>query len=231
MRAVGFSTGALAPGDAGAALAVLRGTGASAVELSALRLHELAPLLAAIPSLDLSAFAHVSVHAPSRFGAADEPKVAEALGALPAAWPVVLHPDTMHDPGVWRRFGPRLLVENMDRRKPTGRTLRELGRVFEQLPEASFCFDIGHAHQVDRTMTDAFLLLQALGVRLGQIHISEVTSEGRHDPLGRPAVAAFRAVAAWVPEGVPLILEGPAGPYGVEAQLALACEALARPGT
>jgi hypothetical protein len=232
MRAVGFSTGALAPGDAAAALAALRGTPASAVELSALRLHELAPLLAAIPSLDLSAFAHVSVHAPSRFGPADEPRVAEALAeGLPAAWPVVLHPDTMHDPGVWRRFGPRLLVENMDRRKATGRTLRELGRVFEQLPEASFCFDIGHAHQVDRTMTDAFALIRALGVRLAQIHISEVTSEGRHDPLGRPVVAAFRTVAAWVPEGVPLILEGPAGPYGVEAQLALAREALARPGT
>jgi hypothetical protein len=229
MRAVGYSTGALAPGDAPAALAALRGTQASAIELSALRLHELAPLLAAIPSLDLSAFAHVSVHAPSRFTAADEPGLAEALSALP--WPVVLHPDTMHDPGLWRRFGPRLFVENMDKRKPTGRTLRELGRVFDLLPEASFCFDIGHAHQVDRTMTDAFFLIQALGVRLGQIHISEVTSEGRHDPITRPAAAAFRTVAAWVPDHVPLILEGTAGPHGIGAQLALAREALASPRT
>jgi hypothetical protein len=232
MRAVGYSTGAIAPGDAPAALAALRGTPATAVELSALRLHELAPLLAAIPSLDLSAFAHVSVHAPSRFDAVDEPRVAEALAAgLPAGMPVVLHPDTMHDPAVWRPFGARLLVENMDKRKPTGRTLRELGRVFDALPEASFCFDVGHAHQVDRTMTDAFFLIEALGVRLGQIHISEVTSEGRHDPLGRPAVAAFRKVAAWIPASVPLILEGPSAPYGVAAQLSLAREAMSPAGT
>jgi hypothetical protein len=34
-----------------------------------------------------------------------------------------------------------------------------------------------------------------------------------------------------VPEDVPLILEGPAGPYGIAAQIALAREALTPPGT
>jgi hypothetical protein len=240
VRAVGFSTGALAPGDVPRALALLaalhasRGSGGRprAVELSALRLGELSPLLAALPGLDLAGFAHVSIHAPSRFDRAVEARVAEQLAALvPAGFPVVLHPDAIHDFAVWRPLGRRLAIENMDRRKPLGRTALELGRVFDRLPEASFCFDVGHAHQVDRTMNDAYFLLRELGVRLTQVHVSEVTTRGRHDPISRSAVAAFRKVAAWVPEEVPILVEAtPAspGPQAIEAQMALAAEALHR---
>lgn len=232
MRAIGFSTGAIAPGDVPRALALLGDRGTRAVELSALRLAELDVLLAQIPALDVSAYAHVSVHAPSRFGAADEPRIAEALAAaVPPAWPIVLHPDTIHDPRAWRGLGARLFIENMDRRKASGRTVRELGRIFEALPEASFCFDIGHAHQVDRTMNDAWLLLRELGARLGQVHVSEVAATGRHDPLSRSAVFAFQKVAAWIPATVPLIVESPAGPGEIATQLALAAEALGGAGT
>lgn len=226
---LGYSTGAIAPGDAPRALALLAGTGARAVELSALRLAEVAPLLAALPGLDLSGYAHVSVHAPSRFDAREEPRLVEALAAaIPAAWPIVLHPDTIHDARAWRPLGARLCLENMDKRKAHGRTAAELARFFEALPDASFCFDVGHAHQIDRTMTDAFELLDALGARLAELHVSEVSAAGRHDPLSRSAIAAFRKIAAWVPEGVPLIVESPA-PHGVDAELALTAEAFARP--
>jgi len=236
MPLVGYSTGALAPGDVPRALGLLNahaahGAGARAVELSALRLAELDPLLAILPSLDVSAYAHVSIHAPSRFDAADEPRVAEALAALvPAGWPIVLHPDTIHSPRAWRPLGPRLLIENMDKRKASGRPARELGKIFEALPEAAFCFDVGHAHQVDRTMNDAWILLRELGARLGQVHVSEVTSSGRHDPLSRTAVAAFQKIAAWLPASIPVIVESPAAPGEIAAQISLAAEALsARP--
>ncbi|APR88024.1 hypothetical protein A7982_13373 [Minicystis rosea] len=231
MAIVGYSTGAITPGDVPRALALLGGRGARAVELSALRLAELEPLIAQIPSLDVSAYTHVSVHAPSRFGAADEPRVAEMLAAgVPEGWPIVLHPDTIHDPRVWRGLGARLLIENMDKRKPSGRTVRELGRVFDALPEAAFCFDVGHAHQIDRTMHDAWALLRELGARLGQIHASEVTASGRHDPISRSAVTAFQKIAAWVPEAIPVIVESPALPEEIAEQMGLASEALtARP--
>ncbi len=210
MRVVGYSTGALAPGDVPRALDMLRDHRARAVELSALRAHELGPLLSALPSLDLSGFEYVSVHAPSRFPAADEARIADALlASVPAGVPVVLHPDAIHDATVWRRLGKALAIENMDRRKPIGRTLLELGRVFDALPEASFCFDIGHAHQVDRTLGEGYFLLQALGARLAQVHVSEVSARGRHDPLSRSAVAAFRKVAAQVPPEVPVLVEAP----------------------
>jgi sugar phosphate isomerase/epimerase len=227
---VGFSTGAIAPGDVPRALAALRGRGARAVELSALRAHEVEPLLAALPGLDLTGFDYVSVHAPSRFAAVDEARLADALAVfVPLGYPVVLHPDAVHDFAVWRRLGRGVAIENMDRRKPLGRTVLELGRVFDRLPDASFCFDVGHAHQIDRTMNDADVLLRELGARLAQVHVSEVTTRGRHDPLSRSAVAAFRKVARWIPAGVPILVEvpvSPADPAAIEGQMALAAEAL-----
>jgi hypothetical protein len=230
MRAVGYSTGALAPGDAPRALALLASVPAAAVELSALRLAELGPLLDALPHLDLRRYRYVSIHAPSRFAAAEEAAVAEALASrVPEGVPIVLHPDTIHDPSRWRPLGRRIAIENMDRRKSLGRTVAELGRVFDQLPEASFCFDVGHAHQVDRTMTDAFFLLHALGARLSQVHVSEVTTRGRHDPVSRSAAAAFRTVAQWIPPEVPLLVEArpiPAAAGGIAAQMELAAQAL-----
>jgi hypothetical protein len=117
----------------------------------------------------------------------------------------------------------------MDRRKSLGRTLAELGRVFDRLPEASFCFDVGHAHQVDRTMTGAFFLLRALGARLCQVHVSEVTTRGRHDPVSRPTAAAFHAVAQWIPPDVPILVEArpvPDTAGGVAAQMDVAARAL-----
>jgi hypothetical protein len=77
-RPLGFSTGALALSDVRGALARLEGTGATAIELSALRLREVGPLVAMAASLDLAAYPYVSVHAPSRFEAADEPAVVAA---------------------------------------------------------------------------------------------------------------------------------------------------------
>lgn len=227
MRPSGFSTGALARGDAARAIAMLEGTGARAVELYALRLHELRPLLDAIPALDLSRFDFVSVHAPSRFAASEEAAVADALAELiPRGYPIVLHPVTILDFNACRQFGQLLCIENMDKRKPVGRTLAEIARVFEALPEASFCFDIGHARQIDRTMTEAHFLVTELSRALRQLHVSEVNAQCRHDPLSYAAVASFRKVAPWVPEGVPLILETPVGEGAIAHQLDMLRQAI-----
>lgn len=230
MRPLGFSTGALARGDVARALAMLEGSGTAAIELSALRIHELDPVLAAINSADLSAYTHVSIHAPSRISAAEEGRVADALASLiPLGFPIVLHPDTIHDYGAWKQFGAQLCIENMDKRKPIGRTLSEIARVFEALPEASFCFDVGHARQIDRTMTEAYFLVTELARRLKQLHMSEVNAECRHDPLSFSAVASFLKMAPWVPVDVPIILETPAGAAGgpsLERQIEMARRAL-----
>lgn len=230
MRPVGYSTGALALSDVRGALSMLRGSRASAIELSALRLAELGPLVAMVKTVDLSAFPYISVHAPSRYAASEEAGVVDALATLmPLGWPIVLHPDAIVDFQPWRQFGRLLAIENMDKRKPIGRTVRELGRVFDKLPDASFCFDLGHARQIDRTMNEAYFLVKELGPRLAQLHVSEVTTQSRHDPLSRAAVCAFQKIARWVPEDVPLILESPAAVGEIETQMNMAREALSAP--
>jgi len=101
---------------------------------------------------------------------------------------------------LWREFGDLLCVENMDKRKPIGRTARELDRIFTQLPGASLCFDIGHARQCDPTMTEAYLILREFGSKLRQIHVSEVNTASKHDPLSYASIMAFQDVAHLIPD-------------------------------
>jgi hypothetical protein len=208
MRPIGFSTGALAKGDFRRALDILQGQQTDVEELSALRFDELDPLLAALPTLDLEQFSFVSIHAPTRFLQETEASVVERLGTLAEqGYPLVLHPDVIFTPRLWAELGDKLLVENMDKRKPVGRNVTEMRTIFDSIPAARFCFDIGHARQVDPSMTEAYLLLQAFGDRLAEVHVSEVNTASRHDPISRNAVMAFRTVARYIPEEVPIILE------------------------
>lgn len=210
MRPAGFSTGALAYSDFRQALEMMRGKPLHAIELSALRQAELVPLLDSLDSLDLSSFEYISLHAPSQFEPSQETAIWEKLcGEVGRQWPIIVHPDIICDFSLWQEFGTTLCIENMDRRKPIGRSARELRWLFEQLPQASLCFDIGHARQFDSTMTEAYLILTEFGSRLKQVHVSEVNARSKHDPLSYTSVLAFQEVAHLIPEGVPLILETP----------------------
>jgi hypothetical protein len=210
MRPIGFSTGALAKSDFREALEMMKGSDADAVELSALRLHELAPLVDAAPGLALSQFRYVSVHVPSAFSEQEELAVTQQLARLTRfGWPFILHPDAVHVFARWAGFGDLLCLENTDKRKSIGRTAEEMLTVFDELPEAQFCLDIAHARQVDPSMTETYLLLKRFGNRLREIHISEVNTSSRHDPISRGAVAAFREVAHLIPEDTPVIIESP----------------------
>lgn len=207
MRSIGFSTGALAYGDFEEGLRLLRRTKATAVELSALRQNELLPLVRAIDGLDLQQFRHISVHVPSSIAPDFEGTLLEKLHALPPNWPLVTHPDVISKWNDWAALGPRLCIENMDKRKPIGRTAQDVREIFNRLPEATFCLDIGHAHQVDPTMGEAVLLLEEFGGRLRQLHISEVNSESKHDPISVESASAFSVVAHLIEERIPVIVE------------------------
>lgn len=228
MERIGFSTGSLARGDVHAALRMLGGHSGSAIELSALRVHELAPLMRAVPHLDLGRYDHVSVHAPSAFTAAEEPEVARLL--LPVArrgWRVILHPDTIHAARHWRPFGDRLCIENMDVRKP-GRTVGELSPVFDELPAASFCLDIAHAWQCDPSLAETTRLLYAFGHRLAEVHVSELDAASRHVRLSYAGVRAFREIAERIPAEIPLIIEAPVAANEIRAETLATLDALGR---
>jgi hypothetical protein len=228
MRPIGFSTGAIAKGDFRCAVQRLRDCRIDAIELSALRIGELQPLLRALPALDLLSFRFVSIHAPSQFDQKVEQMVVEELAKHGQELPVVVHPDVIFTPRFWTRLGGRLLIENMDKRKPRGRTVLELRDIFKELQEAKFCFDIGHARQVDPSMTEAVLILHEFGCKLAEVHISEVNTSSRHDPISTTAVRAFQSIANYIPENIPIIIESliDEGQSDIPTELESAREAL-----
>lgn len=225
MRPIGFSTGALAGGDIAGALSMLAGCGADAVELSALRHSELPGLTASAATIARSVahFRHVSVHAPSRFPAEDEAAVVDMLRGLVArGWPVVAHPDVVHTPTLWRELGSMLWVENMDKRKPIGRTALELAVVFGMLPDSGLCFDVAHARQVDPSMVEAFRILRMHGHRVRQIHVSEVGTSSRHTRLTPSGLRDLNRIVHLLAPGVPVILESPVVPQAIGGEIAAA---------
>jgi sugar phosphate isomerase/epimerase len=222
-RLIGFSTGALAKSDFRSALRLIRQHDVNAVELSALRDTELVPLLTALDDLDLTFASYCSFHAPSRFETHTEAAVADMLRRLlPRRWPIIVHPDALQHSAAWHEFGAWLCIENMDNRKPVGRTEAELRAIFERFPEASLCFDIGHARQVDPTMAEAARILRSFGERLKQVHLSEVNADGSHDPMSAEALSDFRKVADLIPTRVPIILETDVAAEMIDRQVELA---------
>jgi hypothetical protein len=220
MRPIGFSTGALAKGDFTHGVNVQRTHGRiNAVELSALRDHELPELVGALQSLELHAFAYVSFHAPSKLQTLGEKTVFDLLLQLPASRPIVAHPAILRTPALWRRLGARLCLENMDHRKTTGRTPGELRELFAQFPDASFCLDLGHARQIDPTMASALRMLREFGSRLRQVHVSEVGTHGEHRSLGATARISFAQVAHRIPADCPLIIESVIAVDEIEREL------------
>lgn len=230
MRPIGFSTGALAYSDFRRGLEILRGKQTNTIELSALREAELAPLVGALDSLDLSLYSYISVHAPSKYDQGHEAEIVALLRTVASrGWRIVLHPDVIHDVAAWDSFGSLLLIENMDKRNNYGRTAGELSDIFEKLPQAGLCFDIGHCRQVDPTMNESYLILREFGNRLRQLHVSEVNSRSTHDPLSSASVDAFEKVASLVPEYIPIILESPVQDIHVEQEIVHARLALPVP--
>ena len=239
---IGFSTGALAKGDFRRAIQIQQPYGLIAIELSALRDTELKPLIEAIPTLDqtleslfnseeahridLSPFQYVSVHAPSKLSTLSEQEVFETLASLPRDIAIVVHPELLSTPSLWRTLGFQLCIENMDNRKTLGRTVSELQELFREFPRASFCLDVGHARQIDPTMSLAIEMLSTFKDRLCQVHVSEVGPRGEHKPTA-PASSDYVRVAPYIPHSCPLIIESVVDVNQVEQELQVVAETFA----
>lgn len=211
---VGPSTGYMvgARGDWPRLVAAAESCSLDVVELSALSAEELPGLLRFLDEAALGGlpFGHVSVHGPSKGWDATPAVLAAALGALPAfVEGIVLHPETLGEAGPFRGLGARLRLENMDARKPDARTVAELTRYFDALPDARFCFDVAHAQLNDPSLRLAHELLDAFGERLAEVHVSSIEPDGDHVPLRAGDAEAFLPVLERC-VGVPWVLEAPA---------------------
>jgi hypothetical protein len=228
MRPIGFSTGALAYADFRQGLSIIQAHNLKVAELSALRENELPPIIDSIDELPLETFDYVSFHVPSKLKILSEDRVIALLErAAKKNWPLIVHPDVIARFDRWTGFGDLLCIENMDKRKPIGRTARELSVLFERLPDARLCLDLGHARQVDPTMSVALEILERFGSRLHQLHVSEVNTNSQHDRLTFETTIAFQKISPLIPESIPVILESRVTPERVDEEVARCREALA----
>lgn len=180
-----------------------------AIELSALaeeELDELAGYLKGRPQLP---FRYLAIHGPSKGRVLPEPALVAMLDELSALVAgVVMHPDTIEDPAPYRALGRKLVLENMDSRKDTGRSVEELKPLFAELPKAGFCFDIAHAWSIDASMSAGGELLDAFRSRLRHLHVSSLSHELHHQPLTEEDEELFTPLLRRCLD-VPWILEAP----------------------
>lgn len=221
MRPMGFSTGAISLGDFRFALDKMAEVpNVEVVELSALRMHELKPLILALDSLNLDRYSYVSFHAPSKFSPAEEKEVLDLLQpVVEREWPIVVHPNSIYNWDLWEPLDDLLCLENMCRRKPVGRRAEDLEECFKKVPGARLCLDIGHSRQLDHSMNETFRFFTELGDRLSHLHISRVEDDSNHYRLDFDCLVAFRMVSLLIPQDTPIVLETPVNPEDIEFEL------------
>ena len=206
----GFSTGALERGNFRSAVSWLVHHHIRNVELSALRYDELEPLVDDLDQLPLGNFDYVSLHAPSAFTRQQEHRVVQLLQKVRHRhhqWNIIVHPDVIYTPSLWSCFGEQLLIENMDRRKASGRTADELDVLFHKLPKARLCLDVAHARQMDSTLTLLAEIISRFSERIAEVHVSELDSSCRHRPLSWGAVTAYRRFSEYLASSAHVIIE------------------------
>lgn len=180
-----------------------------AVEFAALSENELPSLLEYLASAPVLPFRYISVHGPSKDRRMPERELVAMFADVPPfVDAVVLHPDLIDDPSAYVPLGSRLVIENMDLRKEIGRTVGELGPVFDAVPNAGFCFDVAHAWSIDPTMQAGHDLLSQFTSRLRHLHISSVSGDCHHEPLTAEHEELFGPLLARCCD-VPWILEAP----------------------
>jgi hypothetical protein len=208
---VGCSTGFMSEqrGDWPALVARAARQSSFAVELAALGEPELPGLVRYLEGGPSLPFLFVSVHAPSKQRRIPELDLVAMLAALPCSVDaIVVHPDAVGEPSLYRSLGRKLAIENMDARKPAGQTADQLDELFDELPEAGLCFDVAHAKSVDPSMEEGARILDAFGDRLRHVHLSSLDSTCHHVPLTAEDESLFAPLLSRCRD-VPWILEAP----------------------
>jgi hypothetical protein len=153
----------------------------------------------------LDPFERVSLHAPVVFRTSAA-AVARRLVTLPLTWDIVVHPDEYTGEPSLLSLGRRLVFENMDSQTSFGRSVADLGSVFDAHPESRFCLDVAHCWTNDVTLRLAHDLLDTFGDRLCQLHVSGIEPDGTHRATTRRDLDLYAPVLVRC-QHVPWLLE------------------------
>lgn len=211
MHLIGWSTGALLPkgnkSNYQLAIDLLKTTSFTAIEFSVLREQELPIFLENLPHLDTIGFNHISFHISKHKNLTEKEIFKKIQPVIEKGWLIVHHPDIITDFGIWKQLGSQLCIENMDGRKQDGRSVKELERYFNNLPDASMCFDIGHVKQIDPSMKLGKEICQIFGQKIKIIHLSEVDNTFySHSPINDKSLEDFAEIINFL-SGCSIILE------------------------
>jgi hypothetical protein len=69
-------------------------------------------------------------------------------------------------------------------------------------------------------------MIHAFGNRLSMLHISEIDSDGQHEPLTQLSVMAYSTLSSLLPQNLPVIIESPVEPRDILIEMAKVCAAL-----
>jgi len=211
MHLIGWSTGAILPkGDKAnypLAVELLSDTLFTCIEFGVLRESELPIFLECLPDLDISKFDRVSFHACKPNKLIEKELLKKIEPVIEKGWPIIVHPDMITDYSLWKELGDQLYVENMDNSRFYGKTVEDMVHIFNELPDASMCLDVGHTRQIDPTMQLCKDLCIKFGNKIKEMHFSEVdVVTCGHKAITSSTLKAFEGISNYLPP-CPIILE------------------------
>jgi len=74
-------------------------------------------------------------------------------------------------------------------------------------------------------MTEAYFIIRRFGDKLRQVHVSEVNTQNRHDPLSYAALLAFQPFGTLIAPEIPFIIEAVIDSAKVPSEVELVREA------
>jgi hypothetical protein len=207
--AIGVATEVFAEREWPALVACAVDWSRAAVELSALNAADL-DSIAAFLRRSPPQVPYLSLHAPVALERGGEERLVARLAEIRSCVAaIVQHPHLVQEPAAFATMGDRLVLENMDARKDSGRDVAELAPYFDALPEAGFCLDVAHVKTIDPELKLAHELLDRFGTRLRELHVSGIDGDCNHVSLTIDAVESYADVlrrsrhVPWILESLP----------------------------
>jgi hypothetical protein len=121
-------------------------------------------------------FEYRTIHLPYLKEADNDPELNKALHKLASfisANNFTFHPVNTDSFGwLGEEFGGQICAENMDWQKDFGQTPTDLSRVFSELPDAGWTYDVNHVLTNDPSLKLANELYESFAPRLRQYHLS-----------------------------------------------------------
>ena len=227
MAHIGFSTGAMHMSyfPLEEKIKVFKSAGANAVELSFGTLCALKDFKVTDGLLEtLSGYELVTIHAPWTSGIRYDRNSTGVIDKLKEicseqkVYGIVLHPNTVDDYSLLEKSGLPFLIENMDNRARCGTRPNE----FEKLKKDynfGFVLDLQHAYMHDPSMQLAGELMEAMGERIKEFHVSGQLNGKPHALLHHAENSSV--IIGMLRSDIPIILEGndDNSPVGINAEI------------